>query len=179
MNDVLAKPFTKEGMVRILKKHLPYLLKNPPPPGSSGDDMSQSAGVAGAQGYGNSTGMGMVPMSAGSNISAMSGGVKFQTTPIQSPATTASWHSPGGQMPHASPNMDGGKYRDSNYMAAAVNGGGSMVLAPGGQQRQNYPGGPPQPMANHPMRGLPEGIASDDRPEKRQRLYGPAQTQYS
>jgi osomolarity two-component system response regulator SKN7 len=44
MNDVLAKPFTREGMVRILKKHLTKLLKNPPPPGSAGDDMA-SPGV--------------------------------------------------------------------------------------------------------------------------------------
>lgn len=31
MNGVLAKPFTKEGMLKSVKTHLSHLLKNPPP----------------------------------------------------------------------------------------------------------------------------------------------------
>ena len=30
MNGVLAKPFTKEGMIKSVKTHLSHLLKNPP-----------------------------------------------------------------------------------------------------------------------------------------------------
>ncbi len=34
MNGVLAKPFTKEGMLKSVKTHMAHLLKNPPAPGS-------------------------------------------------------------------------------------------------------------------------------------------------
>ena len=34
MNGVLAKPFTKEGMLKSVKTHMAHLLKNPPEPGS-------------------------------------------------------------------------------------------------------------------------------------------------
>lgn len=36
MNGVLAKPFTKEGMLKSIKTHLSHLLKNPPPADGSG-----------------------------------------------------------------------------------------------------------------------------------------------
>lgn len=36
MNGVLAKPFTKEGMLKSVKTHLAHLLKNPPPADSAG-----------------------------------------------------------------------------------------------------------------------------------------------
>lgn len=52
INDVLAKPFTREAMVRILKKHLARMLKNPQQETTSliGDDLGQT--VAGAAGPG-------------------------------------------------------------------------------------------------------------------------------
>lgn len=124
MNDVLAKPFTKEGMVRILRKHLPYLLKNPPPPGS--EDLAPPPPQ---NGYVNA------------NIMPMQMGVKFETTPIQSPATSSSWHSPGTGLPQASPTMDGYRMNPGN----------------------------PNPVPVNP------NVSQDDRPEKRQRLYGPGQ----
>lgn len=36
MNGVLAKPFTKEGMLKSVKTHLAHLLKNPPPADGAG-----------------------------------------------------------------------------------------------------------------------------------------------
>lgn len=140
---MLAKPFTKDGMVRILKKLLPWLLKDPPPPGSTGDDMTQNGNPGGAP-----------PAYAGLSLAGTSamgapGGVKFEGgTPIQSPATTGSWHSPS-QLPHPSPHLDG-------YMGGRT----PMVMTPTGMQPSGFP----------PV-GTPGG---DDRPEKRQRLYGPA-----
>ncbi|KAK3384773.1 response regulator-like protein [Podospora didyma] len=172
MNDVLAKPFTRDGMVRILKKHLSYLLKDPHP-GLVSDETGQNLGAPGpgppasTQPYGGPPGMTIATMGGG-------GQVKFEQTPIQSPATTSSWHSPG-QMSHTSPNIDGG-----GYMGAVSNGSGGMVMTPGGTQRQ------PQyanqvinqvPQVGTPTIGrMPEGMGlGDDRPEKRQRLYGPGQ----
>ncbi|PFH62994.1 hypothetical protein XA68_10406 [Ophiocordyceps unilateralis] len=40
MNGVLAKPFTKEGMLKSVKMHMSHLLKNPPAPGSGDGDSS-------------------------------------------------------------------------------------------------------------------------------------------
>lgn len=159
MNDVLAKPFTKEGMVRILRKLLPYMLKNPQPPGS-GEDMGQQTAGGPPSGYVNASNMGgMGAMQAAPTLA----GVKFETTPIQSPATSSSWHSPGpGQLQHASPSMDSA----GGYMQAPVNGGG-------GPPRPGFQGGPSPGMGGAPMRNMAEGIPNDDRPEKRQRLYGP------
>ena len=159
MNDVLAKPFTKEGMVRILRKLLPYMLKNPQPVGAA-DDMNQQTAGGPQAGYVNASSMGgMGGMQATSNL----GSVKFETTPIQSPATSSSWHSPGpGQLQHASPNMDSA----GNYIQASMNSGG-------GQPRGGYQGGPPPGMTNPALRSMQDNMQNDDRPEKRQRMYAP------
>ncbi len=160
MNDVLAKPFTRDGMIRILRKHLPHLLKNPPPPGLSIDDVmplaepsTRQAPVGGYSGHG---GMSLGQMAGPPSIQTAAP-VKYETTPIQSPATTSSWHSPS-QMTQTSPHTDGGA-----FLTGAVNSGQPMVLTPGGTHRPTFHGGPAPPMAG------------DDRPEKRQRVYGPGQ----
>ena len=170
MNDVLAKPFTKDGMIRILKKHLPYLLKNPP----SGDSDELMGGPIHAPqpvstpGYASSSTLSLGGSMGPAGI-ATSSAVKYETTPIQSPATTTSWHSPG-QLAHTqtSPHMDGG-----GFLAGAVNGGQQMVLTPGGTQRPTFQGAPPPQMSNPPIRGLAESLGGDDRPGKRQRVYAP------
>lgn len=166
MNDVLAKPFTKDGMIRILKKHLPHLLKNPPAPGSSMDDI-MSAGearhaAAAVATYSNAGGVGLTHMGAP---------VKYETTPIQSPATTSSWHSPSQMTQQTSPHTDGG-----GFLAGSVGSGQTVVLTPGGSQRQTFHhGSPPHPPP--PQLGNPTPmVVADDRPEKRQRVYGPAPT---
>jgi osomolarity two-component system response regulator SKN7 len=173
MNDVLAKPFTRDGMVRILKKHLSYMLKDPQSQGLSSDDANQAAGAPGpgpptAQGYANApTGMTITTMASGAQV-------KFEQTPIQSPATTASWHSPG-QMQHTSPNLDGG-----GYMSAQIGSGpGGMVLTPGGSQRPQYANQVASHVGTPTLNRMPDGMVGlDDRPEKRQRLYGPSQGAY-
>ena len=170
MNDVLAKPFTRDGMVRILKKHLSYMLKDPQSVGLPTDDNGQTAGGPGPgppQGY----------AQAGMTIATMgpAGQVKFEQTPIQSPTTTTSWHSPG-QMQQTSPNLDAG-----GYMSAQMGGGAAgMVLTPGGTQRPQYAGQMAGQAGTPTLGRIPDGMGglSDDRPEKRQRLYGPAQGQY-
>ncbi|KAH9906058.1 HSF-type DNA-binding-domain-containing protein [Xylariomycetidae sp. FL2044] len=161
MRDVLAKPFTKEGMIGKIRKHLIHLMRNPPP-----ESMMEPIFPNGAPNqpptpgpYPNQ-GVGMAPLSATS-----SGPVaKFDTTPIQSPATSTSWHSPG-QVPHASPTIP----QDQGYLSAGS--GSQMVLTPGGTQKPQYAN------AMMPQMGAPRMPDSmhrpDGPPEKRQRLYGP------
>ena len=69
MNDVLPKPFTKEGLLNMLEKHLHHL-KRPD------FDLMPQAGTAIPH---NSTGASM----------------KDESSPGQSPSTLSTWHSPG------------------------------------------------------------------------------------
>ncbi|KAI2635750.1 HSF-type DNA-binding-domain-containing protein [Hypomontagnella submonticulosa] len=162
MRDVLAKPFTKEGMIGKLRKHLASFLRNPPP-----ESMMESMYPNGASGQPptpgpySSQGLGMAPLSA-----ASSGPVgKFDTTPIHSPATSASWHSPS-QLPHASPTMA----QDQGYLGAGS--GSQMVLTPGGTQKPQYANAMMPQMGVPPPQRMPEGMQrSEGPPEKRQRLY--------
>jgi hypothetical protein len=88
MNGVLAKPFTKSGMQKIVENHLSYLLKGYDP---STQQESGSGYVVGGAGY----------MNPPSNLNTPGGtAFKFETTPTP-PATGATW-SPG-QMPQQSP----------------------------------------------------------------------------
>lgn len=180
MNDVLAKPFTKDGMVRILKKHLTYLLRDPPPPGTTGmpsEDLDHAGGRSGTPSAGGSQSYhGQTVMNLSHMVGPpMAGGptVKFEQTPIQSPATTASWHSPN-QMSHTSPHLDTG-----GYLGAVGSGPGSMVLTPGGTQRPQYPT-PTVPPSTTPVIGrMPDDMSQgDERPDKRQRIFGPARGTY-
>ena len=72
MNDVLPKPFTKEGLLNMLEKHLGHLKQIPD---------------------------GMEPMAPhpGSSIPQTSAGqsLKDESSPAQSPSTISNWHSPG------------------------------------------------------------------------------------
>lgn len=174
MNDVLAKPFTKDGMVRILRKHLPYLMKNPPPPGST-DDMGPSVVQSGpsASPFPNSAGMPIGQMAGPAAMSSAGAQIKFEGTPIQSPATTSSWHSPS-QIAQTSPALDNGGYM------SAVGSGTGMIITPGGTQRPQFAGQVVSQVGT-PTLMRPDGLGAmgDDRPEKRQRLYGPTQGTYS
>jgi len=175
MNDVLAKPFTRDGMVRILKKHLSYMLKDPQSQGLSSDEQNQTVGAPGPgppqgpQGFaGQSTGMTLTTMSGGAQV-------KFEQTPIQSPATTSSWHSPG-QMHQTSPNLDAG-----GYMSAQMGSGpGGMLLTPGGSQRPQFANQVGGHTGTATLSRMGDGMVGlgDDRPDKRQRLYGPSQGAY-
>lgn len=171
MNDVLAKPFTRDGMVRILKKHLSYMLKDPSSAGLGSDDGGQTVGGPGpgpptsTQQY--AGGMGITTIGQGAQV-------KFEQTPIQSPATTTSWHSPS-QMQQTSPNLDGGGYIN----AQIGNGPGGMVLTPGGTQRPQFASQVVNQVGAQGLGRMPDGLTmGEERPEKRQRMYGPSQGAY-
>ncbi|KAF2970341.1 hypothetical protein GQX73_g3182 [Xylaria multiplex] len=160
MRDVLAKPFTKEGMIGKLRRHLAAMLRSPPAEGIIDPIYSNGAGSAQPPTPGpySNQGMGMAPLSATS-----SGPVtKFDTTPIQSPATSSSWHSPS-QLPHQSPTL---AQEHGGYLAAGS--GSQMALTPGGTQKPQYAAGMMPQMAPSQQR-----MPLDGPPEKRQRLYGP------
>ncbi|KAM0276404.1 hypothetical protein ACHAQH_006806 [Verticillium albo-atrum] len=142
LNDVLAKPFTKDGMLRILRKHVAHLMKNAPPI----DDIPVGPGSA-QMGT-----MGLPPQ------------VRVDT-PSQSPATTTSWHSPG-QIHQQSPNV---ATMEPGY---AMGNPQQMVITPTSAQRATFPNQGLPPQMQQQMR-VPDGMAVEDRPEKRQRLYGP------
>lgn len=73
MNDVLPKPFTKEGLLSMLEKHLGHLKKNPP---------------------------GLDSMPPPLNSAKRS--LKSEDSPATSPATASNWNSPN-QMTAGSP----------------------------------------------------------------------------
>lgn len=131
--------------MRILRKHVSQLLKNPPQ-----DDLAVAHGGGMQQ-----------------NLVGIPPGMNPQVrvdTPSQSPATTTSWHSPG-QMHQQSPNV-------ANIEPGFTMGNPQqLVMAPGSAQRANFPT-QALPPGMQQMR-MTDGIAGDDRPEKRQRLYGP------
>ncbi|KAI1433824.1 HSF-type DNA-binding-domain-containing protein [Xylaria sp. CBS 124048] len=158
MRDVLAKPFTKEGMIGKLRRHLASMLRNPPPEGMI-DNIYPNGGPAQPPTPGpfSNQGMGLAPLSANSSGPA----TKFDTTPIQSPATSSSWHSPS-QLPHPSPTMS---QEHGTYLAAGS--GSQMVLTPGGTQKPPFAGN------MLPQMAAPQRIPPDGPPEKRPRLYGP------
>lgn len=140
MSDVLAKPFIREGMQRMLRKHLPHLLATPAPPAPSTDspyaEVQPDAALNGE----------MQPEAA---LATGHMAMKFEGTPIESPAGQAgAWGSPGGmtsQSPSGSPMEIGG---------LSVPGGAGIVM---GGQMGGYTG------FMGPM---------DDRPEKRRRIAG-------
>ncbi|KAH7325061.1 Two-component response regulator receiver [Stachybotrys elegans] len=108
MNGVLAKPFTREGMLKSVKSNMSHLLKNPPPQSDSGSGFM----------------LGNVP------FLQTPGGhpLKFDTPTPPSAAAISTW-SPGN-MPQASPINSAG---DGFGM---MNGGGQFSMAP--MQRQTY-----------------------------------------
>ncbi|KXJ90177.1 HSF-type DNA-binding-domain-containing protein [Microdochium bolleyi] len=167
MRDVLAKPFTKDGMIGKLRRHLASFLRNPPQD-SMMDSMYPNGGATQPPTPGpyanQNVGMGQLAGGPSTGVS------KFETTPIQSPATSTSWNSPS-QLPQPSPTIT---HEQGGYLAAGS--GTPMGLTPGGSQKpptqfhnamMTQMGGPPQPR-------MPDSMARGDAPpEKRQRLYGP------
>jgi len=154
MNDVLAKPFTKEGMLRMLKKHLPNLLTHASPQSSDlGTPYTPTVVSAPSMGH-----MGAPPPSATTGLAA-----KFDGTPIQSPAATtgtASWHSPG---PAAASNASPGASPLETGSYGGVGNSSQLLMASATGQRPGF-------MAT--TMGPPVGSRPDfdDRPEKRQRI---------
>lgn len=152
MSDVLAKPFIREGMQRMLRKHLPHLLATPSPPAPNTD--SPYAGVQAEAALNGE----MQPDAA---LATGHMAMKFEGTPIESPSGQAgAWGSPGGmtsQSPSGSPMGMGGL---SVPGGGGMGGGGGMPGGAGivmGGQMERYTG------FMGPM---------EDRPEKRRRVAG-------
>ena len=88
MNDVLPKPFTKEGLLNMLEKHLGHLKKGPhhdcidtlaPQPAPTAHPMAHQ--------------------------SSTTHSLKDESSPGESPSTVTNWNSPSAQFPGLSPTI--------------------------------------------------------------------------
>jgi osomolarity two-component system response regulator SKN7 len=167
MNDVLPKPFTKEGMLRALEKHLPQFKKNAQFPPSS---MPHAGGYV-------TSGTAHPPL--GLNVGQLSATqtLKEESSPGKSPATATSWHSPN-QLPGASPIG-----APSNYMQQPMGDTRSYTMTPTHPHPQSGFPAPPTQGGMGTSRAAPHrrvmsdmtGGAPEDHSEKRQRMYPPPQ----
>jgi len=153
MNDVLPKPFTKEGLVSMLEKHLGHLKK-------SNQGMEHMAPPS------------VIPASAKQSI-------KSDDSPATSPATVT-WNSPAhvpGIPPPGGPEDFAGGITQIPAGAYQMQGGPSpqaMTFAgsPQGPMRQNFPGAP---QAHRRHLSEISGGAGDMGPDlKRQQMYAHA-----
>lgn len=164
MNDVLPKPFTKEGLLHMLEKHLAHLKK---PAGMDG----------------------MVPPQMQTLSNRQS--IKDEDSPAKSPATTGTWNSPN-QVPGVSPVASNvtdeymhpgahpgphpgvhpqhpGAYAVSNPMQASM----AYNTSPQGQMQRppQHAGPPPQPQHRRQISDISGGEDMNN-PAKRQQMYG-------
>ena len=168
MNDVLPKPFTKEGLLNMLEKHLAHLKKMP-----EGLDMvpPTASTLAG-------------PIGSGGASSSVAHSLKEESPPEASPSTvsTAAWHSPSAFGPGMSPAGPGpylgGPAAAGSY--AVDHSGGLQYPSPttpvGGRlPPQKLPGPGPPPQGAGPHRRQVSEMASADNllggEAKRARLY--------
>lgn len=160
MNDVLPKPFTKEGMLRTLEKHLAHFKKDyVPPQQSQHQDHFANPNP--------SLNLNMSHMPATHNV-------KEEPSPAKSGSpSTSSWHS-------TSPIQQG----NPGYVQMQANQGGQYMMTPthsnvgGGYQTQAPAPTMPAPNggSGQHRRTISElGINPEEKPEKRQRMYPPPQ----
>lgn len=174
MNDVLPKPFTKEGMLRSLEKHLSQFKRDAQFPSSA--QLSHSSGFVTASQPNTPLALNMGPL-------ASAQGIKDETSPGKSPVTGASWNSPS-QMPGPSPIVGN---PPANFMQQPMRDNGAYPIPRGLPHHPQavFTGQGAVPMATprgQPRRVLSEmvgGTAPDDHPEKRQRMYPPPQTNFA
>ena len=142
MNDVLPKPFTKEGLLHMLEKHLGHLKRMPD---------------------------GMEPMAPQQAMPQSSVGtsLKDDNSPAPSPSTMSNWQSPG-QFQGISPTQGGPPQSFMQPMHPA--GGYSQEQSPLSYQPPHTPlGGPPQMTHRRQISELgPDDLSNES---KRQRLY--------
>lgn len=145
MNDVLPKPFTKEGLLNMLEKYLDHLKKVP-------------------------EGLEMGPATA-STMAESTGGhsLKEESSPGESPSTMSTWHSPG-QFTGMSPTTPGG-----HFMPQPAHPQSGYTIDSNGIQFQqpHTPLGAPPRVLNH-RRQLSEMAGIDDTGGsdlKRPRIY--------
>jgi osomolarity two-component system response regulator SKN7 len=165
MNDVLPKPFTKEGMLRSLEKHLPQFKKNAQFPNAP--PMQHTTGFVTPNQSQPPLGLNMGQLSATQSL-------KDDTSPGKSPATASSWHSPN-QLPGTSPvNAQG-------YMQQGMRDNGAYTMTPTHPTHPQFPGQNPamaapratQQQHRRVMSDMAGGPGPDEHAEKRQRMYAP------
>ena len=147
MNDVLPKPFTKEGLLHMLEKHLGHLKKLP-------DGMDP-----------------MMPPSTSSIAQGSNGqSLKDESSPNQSPSTISNWQSPGQfqdiSPTHIAPPNHFMQPMQPMHQASAY----GIEQSPIQYQPPNIPMGIPGPSQHR--RQISE-VAADEYPNeaKRQRMY--------
>ena len=167
MNDVLQKPFTKEGMLRTLEKHLGHLKRNayPAQPGFSTPVGAPSA-----------INLGLSHMSA-------TGTGRDDQSPGKSPAS--SWHSPN-PITGTSPSNASSDYMNAMRSSGSYNMSGGHPLS-GYQTPSPGMGGPRtqmQPQQQQPQQQHRRTVSDitggheDHDPNKRQRIYPPSGGSY-
>ncbi|GAB7360968.1 hypothetical protein MBLNU230_g0951t1 [Neophaeotheca triangularis] len=164
MNDVLPKPFTKEGLLSMLEKHLGHLKKQP-------------------------LGMEHLEPPQSQHLVSAKRSFKSEDSPATSPAAMSSWNSPSN-MTGASPS--GSNANDDPYMAA-VHGNGpppGYGMQPGMQHGQGpmYQTSPSGQMSAPPRQGTMGAPnhrrnisdisgGADMGSEPKRPMYGPGQSQ--
>ncbi|EGP86598.1 unnamed protein product [Zymoseptoria tritici ST99CH_1A5] len=151
MNDVLPKPFTKEGLLSMLEKHLQHLKK---PSGAALDAMPP-------------------PPSASVGLASTKRSLKSEDSPATSPATVSNWNSPS-QLPSNSPagsmTADDQPYLSpAGYVGPGMQGpgGGGGMYGAGAVQARGLVGGLQRRGIGEISGGVePQGDA------KRQQIYG-------
>lgn len=156
MNDVLPKPFTKEGMLRTLEKHLAHFKKNFVAP------QGNISGFGTPAGQNTSMGLSMSHMSAPHSL-------KDEASPGKSPSS--SWHSP---ITTTSPNSGAGQYGQQmpnaynmtpTHPPAAYQQTGAPMNMARAQQQQQAP--------HRRVMSEMSDIGQDESANKRQRMFAP------
>lgn len=167
MNDVLPKPFTKEGMLRALERHLPQFKKQ--------NSFSQNAQMTHPGNFGSA----QQPLNMNLAQLATSQTIKDPNSPGKSPATASSWQSPV-QLSNPSPSVN----PPGNFMAMNA---GPYAMTPTHPQATFQTQQTPTPQAmmgqprsqtqRRPLENMTGGSTSDDRHDKRQKIFAPGQVQ--
>ncbi|KAH8819542.1 BRRG2, response regulator [Xylogone sp. PMI_703] len=168
MNDVLPKPFTKEGMLRALERHLPQFKKQTPFPSNA--QVTHAGGFTPAH---QPLNMNLAQLSTSQTL-------KDPNSPGKSPATASSWQSPI-QLPNASP----GGNPQGNFMQMMRDPGPYAMTPTHAQATFPAHQTPNQAMMaqarqqtqRRTLENMTDGSPPDDRHDKRQKLYaaGPSQ----
>ena len=172
MNDVLPKPFTKEGMLRALEKHLPQFKKTAQFPNASMAHPSEFVTPSHTHAP---LGLNMGQLSAAQSL-------KDENSPGKSPTTASSWHSPN-QLPGHSPLSNSPANYMQQPMSQPMRDNSQYTMTPTHSQAgfppQNPGMGAPRSQPQHrraisDMSGGPP--PPDENPDKRQRtaMYPPA-----
>ncbi|TAQ89847.1 hypothetical protein B7494_g1806 [Chlorociboria aeruginascens] len=171
MNAVLPKPFTKEGMLRALEKHLSRFKQQTPYPNTA--PMPHPGGFVTPN---------QPPLGLNMGQLSSTQSIKEESSPGKSPATASSWHSPS-QLPGTSPvvsNPSGSSYmqpmRDSGPYSMAP----SLPHPPGGYPAPNPPLGASRAGPHRRvLSDMTGGSVLEEHVDKRQRMYPSNQGNFS